>query len=181
MSVTFCTSCGSKLVERRSSSSDAVRQSCPTCSITVYDSPYVVVATLPVIDNRVVLVRRATDPGSGLWSYAGGYLETSETLEAGAVRETREETGLEVVISGLLGVYSRPGGRTVTVVFEATAEREDWKETSEATEVKSFPAQSIPWDQLAFWTTTYALEDWVHAREKKLPLTRAWRVGPPRR
>jgi 8-oxo-dGTP diphosphatase len=67
------------------------------------------VATLPVIGERVVLIRRATDPGRGLWSYPGGYLEMGETLEEGAVRETREETGLTVRITGLLGVYSARG------------------------------------------------------------------------
>ncbi len=181
MSLTFCTSCGSKLVQRKSSTSETVRQSCLTCGITVYDTPYVVVATLPVIDDCVVLVRRATNPGSGLWSYPGGYLETNETLEAGAIRETREETGLEVKINGLLGVYSRPGGRTVTIIFEAIAEREEWTENPEVSEVRSFPASDIPWDELAFWTARYALEDWVYARDRQLALPRAWRVGPPRR
>ncbi|NIO08759.1 MAG: NUDIX domain-containing protein [Deltaproteobacteria bacterium] len=181
MSLTYCTTCGGKLVDRPSSTSEALRRSCPACGITVYDTPYVVVATLPVIGDRVVLVRRATNPGSGLWSYPGGYLETSETLEAGAVRETREETGLDVKISGLLGVYSRPGGRTVTVIFEATTEHENWKESPEVSEVKSFPVSGIPWDELAFWTAKYALEDWIYTRENGHPLPRAWRVGPPRR
>ena len=181
MSPTFCTSCGARLVGRRSRAGGVVRQTCPGCSITVYDTPYVVVATLPVISERVVLVRRATNPGSGLWSYPGGYLETNETLEAGAIRETREETGLEVEINGLLGVYSRPGGRTVTIVFEATAEHEDWKDNLEVMEVKSFPMAGIPWNELAFWTARYALEDWVYARERQLALPRAWRVGPARR
>ncbi len=152
MSPTFCTSCGSRLVGRPSRNGDILRQTCSACGITAYDTPSVVVATLPVINERVVLVRRATDPGSGLWSYPGGYLETSETLESGAIRETREETGLEVEIRGLLGVYSRPGGRTVTIVFEATAEREEWKDSPEVMEVKSFPASEIPWEELAFWT-----------------------------
>ncbi len=181
MSPTFCTSCGGKLVERVSGTSETLRQSCPACGITVYDTPYVVVATLPVINKRVVLVRRATDPGSGLWSYPGGYLETNETLEAGAIRETREETGLEVEINGLLGVYSRTGGRTVTIVFEAIAKREEWKDSPEVMEVKSFPIDEIPWEELAFWTAKYALEDWAYARERQLALPRAWRVGPARR
>ncbi len=181
MSPIFCTSCGSRLIRRPSRNGDILRQACPACRITVYDTPSVVVGTLPVINERVVLIRRATDPGSGLWSYPGGYLETSETLESGAIRETWEETGLEVTIRGLLGVYSRPGGRTVTVLFEATAEHENWKDSPEVMEVKSFPMGDIPWNELAFWTAKYALEDWVYARERQLALPRAWRVGPARR
>jgi ADP-ribose pyrophosphatase YjhB (NUDIX family) len=149
--------------------------------MTVYDTPYVIVATLPVVDERVVLVRRATKPGRGLWSYPGGYLEMGETLEEGAIRETREETGLDVKIMGLLGVYSRPGGRSVAIMFEGKAEGEDWRAGPEVMEVGAFSAASIPWNELAFWTATYALEDWVRNREHNLVLPRAWRIGPPRR
>jgi ADP-ribose pyrophosphatase YjhB (NUDIX family) len=147
----------------------------------MYDTPYVVVATLPVARERVVLVRRATEPGRGLWSYPGGYLEMGETLEEGAVRETREEIGLDVDITGLLGVYSRPGGRSITVVFQAEARREDWDGGPEVLEVDSFRAAEIPWRELAFWTAQYALEDWVRTREHNLALPRAWRVGPAAR
>ncbi|HLQ22359.1 MAG TPA: NUDIX domain-containing protein [Gemmatimonadales bacterium] len=180
MALSYCASCGSRLTTRPSRSGDAVRQHCPTCEISVYETPYVVVATLPVIAERVVLVRRATEPGRGRWAYPGGYLEMGETLEEGAVRETREETGLDVQITGLLGVYSRPAGRTITVVFEAAAESERWQSGPEAMEVGAFAAAEIPWPDLAFWTATYALEDWVHARERGLVLPRAWRIGPPR-
>jgi ADP-ribose pyrophosphatase YjhB (NUDIX family) len=116
-----------------------------------------------------------------LWSYAGGYLEEGETLEEAALRETREETGLEVKLTGLLGVYSRPGGRTVTIVFEAAATGEQWKCGPEVSEIRSFSVEEIPWGELAFWTATYALQDWSYARERGLILPRAWRIGPPRR
>jgi len=176
----FCVQCGTALLLRPSRSSAAVRQTCPACQVTVYDTPSVVVATLPVTEQRVILIRRATEPGHGKWAYAGGYLEAGETLEAAAIRETREETGLEVRIAGLLGVYSRPGGRSITIVFLAAAERDDWAPGPEALEVKAFEPGQIPWDGLAFWTVTYALEDWLHVCERELSLPSAWRVGPPR-
>lgn len=104
-----------------------------------------------------------------------------EALEEGAARETREETGLEVDITGLLGVYSRPGGRSITVVFEAAARKEDWQGGVEVLEVDAFRADDIPWKELAFWTANYALEDWVHKRQHNLVLPRAGRIGPARR
>ena len=128
----------------------------------------------------MILVRRATEPGIGLWSYPGGYLENGETLEEAALRETNEETGLDVRITGLLGVYSRPGGRTVTIVFEAAAEDIAWNAGPEVTEIRAFQRDQIPWDELAFWTARYALEDWVYVHERGLTLPRAWRVGSPR-
>ncbi len=176
----FCVRCGTALMLRPSRSSAAVRRTCPACQVTVYDAPSLVVATLPVIAQRVILIRRAIDPGRGKWAYPGGYLEAGETLEAGAIRETREETGLEVRLDGLLGVYSRPGGRSITIVFQAAADRDDWTPGAEATQVGAFAPDQIPWHELAFWTATYALEDWLHAREEQLILPRAWRVGPAR-
>lgn len=181
MGARFCMNCGKELVTRPSRSGQALRQTCPSCKRTFYDTPYIVAATLPISDGRVILVRRATDPGSGLWSYAGGYLEEGETLENAALRETREETGLEVNLTGLLGVYSRPGGRTVTIVFEAAASGENWQCGPEVSEISAFSANEIPWKELAFWTATYGLQDWVYAAERGLVLPRAGRVGPPRK
>jgi ADP-ribose pyrophosphatase YjhB (NUDIX family) len=180
MGPNYCASCGTALVTRESRSSSVLRRSCPACRTTAYDTPHIVVATLPVIDDRVLLVRRATEPGRGLWAYPGGYLEMGETLEEGALRETLEETGLAVEITGLLGVYSRPSGRNVTVVFEARAERAEEHSNVEVLEVRTFSAAEIPWDAIAFWTATFALEDWVFARERRQALPRAWRIGPPR-
>jgi len=47
-------------------------------------------------------------------------------------------------------------------------------------EVAVFAADEIPWTDLAFWSVTYALEDWVHARTQGLVLPRAYRIGPAR-
>jgi ADP-ribose pyrophosphatase YjhB (NUDIX family) len=163
-----------------SRSGDVPRQSCPACQTTHYETPFIVAASLPVVDGQVVLVRRGTNPGKGLWSYPGGYLENGETLEEAAARETFEETGLEVEITGLLGVYSRSGGRSVTVVFESSAKTRCWNGGPEVTEVGAFPPDGIPWEELAFWTAAYALQDWVDARRRGMVLPRAWRIGPPR-
>lgn len=55
-------------------------------------------------EGRVLLVQRAKPP-LGFWAFPGGHLEAGETLEAGAARELREETGLEAEIRGLVGLY----------------------------------------------------------------------------
>jgi len=63
-------------------------------------------SALVVDDSGRVLMQRRGD--SGNWSLPGGIMEVGETLEDCAVRETREETGLEIEITGLLGIYTDP-------------------------------------------------------------------------
>jgi len=71
------------------------------------DRPLVGVGAVIVQDNRVLLIRRGQAPLLGEWSLPGGVLECGETLREATIRETREETGLEVETSELLGVYER--------------------------------------------------------------------------
>ncbi|MFE1595776.1 NUDIX domain-containing protein [Nocardia sp. NPDC058705] len=61
---------------------------------------------LVVDDGGRILMQRRGD--SGNWSLPGGVMEIGETLEECAVRETKEETGLDTEITGLLGIYTDP-------------------------------------------------------------------------
>jgi ADP-ribose pyrophosphatase YjhB (NUDIX family) len=70
---------------------------------------------------EILLLRRAVDPGHGDWDLPAGYLDPGESFEQAAVRETREEAGLEVELIGLAGVYHSPAANAVTAVFRARA------------------------------------------------------------
>ena len=71
------------------------------------EHPLVGVGAVIVEGDRVVLVRRAAQPMAGEWSIPGGMLELGETMRAGAEREAREETGLQVEAGEVLGVLDR--------------------------------------------------------------------------
>ncbi|WP_032496249.1 NUDIX hydrolase [Hydrogenivirga sp. 128-5-R1-1] len=99
----------------------------------------------------IVLIERKNPP-VGL-ALPGGFVEVGENVESAAVREMREETGLEVELSGLLGVYSDPRRdprfHVVSVVFVGDAEGEP-KAGSDAKEVRVFSLEDIPLDRLVF-------------------------------
>ncbi len=102
-------------------------------------------------DGSIVLVKRKNPPFKNHYALPGGFVEYGETVEAAAIREAKEETGLEVQLLNLLGVYSEPErdprGHVVSIVYLAKEVGGISKADSDAREVKAF--ERIP-KQLAF-------------------------------
>lgn len=101
-------------------------------------------------DRPVVLIRRRHPPSG--WALPGGFVEVGETVEHAALREAREETGLEVRLCALLGVYSDPArdprGHTVSVVYVGQAQGEP-RGQDDAAEARAFTPEALP-KELAF-------------------------------
>ena len=135
--------------------------SCPHCGYGAYYNPKPVAAAIPVThDDKVVLLRRGFDPGKDLWTFPGGFVDLGESVEEAARREVREEIEVDVELTGLVGVYSRSDDRVVLIVFAAKIQDEP-QTTPEALQVEAFAPDEIPWQELAFWSTTNALKDFL--------------------
>jgi ADP-ribose pyrophosphatase YjhB (NUDIX family) len=135
--------------------------SCPHCGYGAYYNPKPVAAAIPVTaDNKIVLLRRGFDPGKGLWTFPGGFVDLGETVEEAARREAQEEIRADIELTRLVGVYSRESERVVLIVFASTI-AETPQTTDEALEVQAFAPDEIPWEELAFWSTTNALKDFL--------------------
>lgn len=161
-----CVLCGHRLIERYVEHEDRHRLQCERCGHTHYVNPRVVVAIIVEHGGRVLLQQRAIEPRRGFWTFPGGFLEVGELPTDGAVRETREEVGLDVTISGLLGVYARPHVGIVLVVYTGTTESDEAVVGDfESMDVRWFAPDEIPWDRLGFETTEQALRYWVQQRE----------------
>ncbi len=164
-----CSRCGARLEAGPIPGEERERLACPACGQIAYVNPRLVVTTLPVTDGgEVVLLRRGIEPRLGSWAQPGGFLEVDETVGEAAIRETVEETGLIVEPGEIVGLYSRLEAAVVVVAFEARIVGGRPRPTPEALEVHAFAPEAIPWDEIAFTTSTWALRDWVRRRRPDL-------------
>lgn len=162
-SLKHCYACGGRLREKFVVAEHRKRLVCMTCGHINYVNPKVVAGVIPVVsDGRVVLLQRELEPAKGCWSYPAGHQEVGETVEAAAVRETKEEICVKVKLQGLVGIYSYPDAGIVTVVYwGAVPKNQTPKPGIESQSVKIFSPKNIPWKELAFRSTTQALRDWL--------------------
>ena len=102
-------------------------------------------------DGSIVLVKRLNPPFKDFCAIPGGFVEYGETVEEAAIKEAKEETGLDVRIRRLVGVYSDPDrdprGHVITVAYLAEEIGGKLRPSSDAKEVKAF--RKIP-SKLAF-------------------------------
>ena len=162
----YCPRCGAPLIVRLLLTEDRPRLVCDRGHI-LYVNPKLIVGVIPEREGQILLMRRGIEPRYGFWTYPGGYMEIDESVEECAAREAEEETGVRVEIRGLVGVYSRPGPHgpgIVSIVFRGEVAEPDLNPGREALEARWFEAEDIPWDDLAYDTTRWALRDWSKGR-----------------
>jgi len=165
--VRFCPMCGGALEARVVEPDRKEHKVCTKCGFIYFLNPKLVAGCLIVEGERTLLIRRGMEPARGKWTYPGGYVDLGETPERCAIRETREEIGMTIGTTSasleLLGVYADRAEKApsiVVVTYVAKPGSEAPIVTLEATEIRYFGVEEIPWDDLAFDTTRQALEAW---------------------
>ncbi len=161
----FCSRCGSPMTKAVPPGDSHPRHVCTSCAFVHYLDPKVACGTIAEVDGRFALIERNIDPRKGYWSFPCGFMEIDETTEQAALRETKEETGLDVALEGHLGTYSYPdsfhGGSIVVVVYRAKILGGTLQAADDCSDAKMIGPAEIPWDKLAFKSSISAIQDWL--------------------
>ncbi|MCX7622216.1 MAG: NUDIX hydrolase [Thermomicrobium sp.] len=158
--IRYCPYCRASLERRIVAGRE--RPYCPCCQRAYFSDPKLAVAVIVASGDRILLQQRAIEPGLGLWSFPSGFVERGEELETAARREVLEETGLEVGLLRLVGVYSRHGEPVVLVVYEGQPRGGVLRTSEESQAVHWFALDALP--PLAFPHDERILRDWLRAR-----------------
>ena len=125
------------------------RYACASCGAVHYLNPKVSAGVIVVSNGSILLVRRAIEPYAGQWNLPAGYVEYEETCEEAAVREAREEAGVEVALRGLHGVYScvdDPRAHYVLVIYRADIRSGELRGGDDVDDARFFPRDALPGD-----------------------------------
>lgn len=157
----FCPKCGGALNRQHLKAHEPQRLVCATCTFIFYDDPKVAACTIPIIDGKIVLLKRGIEPSYGKWVFPGGFIDRGERVEDAAIRETWEEVNLKVEVSQLVNVYSYPGYPVVVIVYLVNVIGGELQAMDETLEVRLFAPDEVPWEELAFQSTRDALTDYL--------------------
>jgi ADP-ribose pyrophosphatase YjhB (NUDIX family) len=160
----YCSQCGAPVALRIPPGDHLPRHVCDACGTIHYQNPRLVVGCVPEYEGRILLCRRAIEPRLGYWTVPAGFMENGETLQQGAARESQEEALAHVEIGSLLAVVHVLHARQVHVFFRASMRGGDYGAGAESLEVALVPTADIPWGDLAFPSTEFALRHWLEDR-----------------
>ena len=161
--INFCPRCGHALERRRAYG--LVRPVCPSCGRVHFVDPKVAVGVLIQDTGRLLLIRRGNDPERGKWSVPAGFVDSGEDPARAAEREALEETGLQVRVTGLLGVYARArttDGADILIVYQAQVAGGQLQPGDDAEAVDYFDPEHLP--ELAFDSTAQIVAQWWSAQ-----------------
>ncbi len=155
---THCPRCGGTL-ERRPAEGRR-RLVCTACGFVFYENPAPAAGVIVLDGANLLWVQRRFDPRKGLWTLPAGFVEWDEHVEACAVRETKEETGLDVEIDRLFGAYMAlddPRTRVVLLLYAARVTGGRLEPGDDAVDARFFPLADPP--PIAFRAHQQALDD----------------------
>jgi ADP-ribose pyrophosphatase YjhB (NUDIX family) len=155
----FCSRCGDRMTPRRID--NRMRAVCESCGFIAYRNPAPAAGVVLVEEGRVLLVQRKFEPRVGMWTLPAGFVEYDEHVAECAIRETKEETNLDVALEGIFGAYMAmddPRVRVVLLLYRCRRVGGDLRAGDDAVDACFFPLDETP-KEIAFKAHVQALED----------------------
>ncbi|MFA4855474.1 MAG: NUDIX domain-containing protein [archaeon] len=165
----FCPNCKAGLAMKRIDG--AKRLCCASCGFVFWNDPKLATSVILERDGKVLLLTRALEPLKGYWCLPGGYVCREETPEQAAIREAKEETGLGIEISGILGAYridNDPRGITIDIIYIGCIKGGKLRLNKESTKHGFFSASQLP-EPIAY-KHRKAILDWQRCKKKDAAL-----------
>jgi len=163
----YCSNCGTAVVVRVPDGESLPRHVCPSCHTVHYLNPKIVVGCIPEEPSgRILLCRRAIEPRRGYWTFPAGFMENDETLQQAAARESYEEALAEVEIGSLLAIVHVLHAQQVHVFFRARLRSPQFGVGAESLESTLLDERDIPWADIAFPSTEFALRRYFEDRRE---------------
>ena len=153
----FCPKCAGKLIIQFVEGRD--RQVCSECRFIFYRNPVPAVGVILQKGHQVLLVKRKFDPCAGDWGFPAGFMEWGETPEETALREIKEETNLDIIVTELFGLYTGsnyPGYKILLAIYRGKIVSGELTPGDDADDAQFFNLSKLP-DNIAFTTHRDAL------------------------
>jgi 8-oxo-dGTP diphosphatase len=162
----FCPRCGHPLEDAFKHGS--MRRFCASCGFVHFHDPKVAAVVFITQNGRVLMVKRRMDPEIGKWALPAGFIDYGEDPREAAIREVKEETGLDVRITRLVDVLGpeKAGGASIVILFEAEVLGGTLSAQDDVDEAVFFTPGDIPVDKIAFHSTRLLLERWLNSRNE---------------
>ena len=154
------------------------REYCPACGYVVYHNPAPVGMAVVADDGRVVLIRRTIPPLKGYWAPPAGHVEIGESVPEATIREAKEEAGVDLVLDGLLGVYSQADVKVVIIAYRGRVCGGAPIAGADAGEVALFAPGELPFQPPPDPASATATDRWFYGVLQEV--TAPWREAPRR-
>jgi ADP-ribose pyrophosphatase YjhB (NUDIX family) len=141
----YCPTCKNKLIKKSVDRRQLL--TCSKCGFIFWNNPKPVVSILIEKQNKILMIKRGKTPLKDYWVLPGGYIDYEEEPETAIIRETKEETGLSIMISNLIGVYpidNDPTGMHLDIIYSAKMPKQKISLNQESSSYKFFNLKNLP-------------------------------------